>query len=105
MNAYNLSVVMGPSILYSRSDSTNYTIAKQSLPMDVLFDLITHFRPLFDVTQEEEDKERRIQTCLIIHREAKLMAAKPAGDFLQAVYIFNKLSGRCLNVKGKQPTD
>ncbi|RWS11192.1 arf-GAP with Rho-GAP domain: ANK repeat and PH domain-containing protein 1-like protein [Dinothrombium tinctorium] len=93
MNIGNISLTMGPVLLFSSQTETD-----DGCRMDVIGDLITCYAWLFDVTQEEMEKERKIQRTLVCLRETRIRSSKPAGDILVGVYVYNSEWGKCINV-------
>ncbi|XP_064482023.1 uncharacterized protein LOC135394898 [Ornithodoros turicata] len=106
MPILNLAPVFGPSLLYGevhRSLSIDVPTASGSFEennasMDIIADLIHGYCSLFEVEQDEIEKEKKIQEALNLFRDCKV-TQRPAGDILVGVYVYSRDWGHCLNMK------
>lgn len=98
----NIATVIGNTLIYTSSTCGLDTNHITSSTIDIVSDLISSYAWLFDVSNEELEKERQIQRALIALQEAKL-TIKPAGDILVGVHIQLESVNCCLNV-GLFPT-
>ena len=114
MTLMNLAPVLAPTLFYSKNERTDVQINTGAI--DILNDLIASFTWLFDVTRQEQEKERQIQQALVLLRESKVsffliynvdfengsflqVMSKPAGDILVGVYVHDRNWGQCINVR------
>ena len=82
MFASNLAPAVAPLLFFSSSESVKEQLtAASNRAQDVLEDILANYVFLFDVTPDQEAKERQILKTLLMLRETRVLA-KPAIDKL-----------------------
>jgi len=102
MPNYNLGAIWGPSLLTVDSMEAS-TYSQTSTESDVCRDLIDFYMFIFDVAEEELQKEAKISETLekINKHDRGRQALKRSGDLRLWVYIDTKSSGNCVCVVAK----
>ncbi|XP_054152520.1 uncharacterized protein LOC128951295 [Oppia nitens] len=89
-------------------DDRTSTFDGRSAGTDIMTDLLVSYNWLFDITQQEMEKERKIQKALQLMKDAKHEVSalkvhnKPVSecqDFLIACYVYNRKYGQCVTVR------